>query len=131
MHAAHRFAHVARGVREVEHAALAQHDVEVQLLRQRLEELQRVLINRGAFIPQVVRAHDRGVAPGVAAAEPTTLEHRDLADAVLLRQVIGGGEAMAAAADDHDVVGGLGLGEAPERRPLLVAGKSIAQERER
>src|SRR3954467_337347 len=90
-----------------------------------------MLLKRPAFVPQVVRAHNGGVAAGVAAAEPAALEYRDVADAVLLRQVIGGGEAVAAAADDDDVVGGLRIGRAPVRRPVCMAPQRLAQEGER
>src|SRR3954466_4626225 len=90
-----------------------------------------MLVKRRAFVPQVVRAHDGGVAAGVAAAQPAALEHRDVADAVLLRQVIGGGEAVAAAADDDDVVRRLRLGRAPVRRPVGMAAPRLAQQRER
>src|SRR6185295_2540633 len=78
----------------------------------------------------VVRAHDGRVAAGIAAAEPAALEHRDVADAVLLRQVIRSGQAVAAAADDDHVVRRSWLGRAPVRRPVLVAGECVAQERE-
>ena len=72
---------VVHGMGEVHHAALAEHDVVVQLLAQALPELDRVVVDPGALVPQVVGADDRGVAPGVAAAEPALLEHRDVGDA--------------------------------------------------
>ena len=78
----------------------------------------------------VVGADDRGVAADVAGAEPALLQHRDIGEAMLLGEVIGGRQPMPAAADDDDVVFRLGLGLAPGRRPVLVAGAGVLQERE-
>src|SRR2546430_15357788 len=43
------------------------------------------------------------------------LQHRDIGDAVLGREIIGGGQAVAAGADDDDVVFPLRLGRGPLR----------------
>ena len=107
-------------VREVQHAALAEQDVVVELLRQPLPQLERVLVDRRALVPEVVRADDRRVAAHVAAAEPAALEHGDVRDAVVLREVVGGREAVPAGADDHDVVGPLRVRRAPEEVGVLV-----------
>ena len=48
--------------------------------------------------------------------------------AVFLGHVIGGGEAVAAGADDDGVVGRLGLGRAPLLRPSLMAAQRLAGE---
>ncbi len=117
-------------VREVEHAALAEHDVEVELGAQALPELERELVEMGVGLEPVVRAHDRGVAPGVAAAEPALLEHRDVGDAVLLGEVVGGRQAMAAATHNHDVVSRLRLGAAPGRGPARMVAQRIARQAE-
>mgnify|MGYP003694255845 CR=1 FL=1 len=72
--------HVARRVRQVEHAALAEHHVAGSSSADSASQsLQRMLVDRRALVPEVVRADDRGVAAGVAAAEPAALEHRDVA----------------------------------------------------
>src|SRR5258705_10079404 len=76
-----------------------------------------MFVKRRAFVEQVVRADDGGIAAGVAAAEPTTLKHGDVGDAVLLCEIVGGREAMPAAADDQYVVFGLWFGRAPLRAP--------------
>ena len=70
-----------------------------------------VPINRLRRLPEIVGADDRRVAPGIAAAEPALVENRDVAHAVLRGQVIGGGEAMTAGADDDRVIDGFGSGE--------------------
>src|SRR3546814_10809100 len=77
---------------------------------------------------QVVGAHDRRVAPDVASAEPALLQHRDPGDAVVLGEVVGGGEPVSAAADDDHVVGRLRLRRAPHALPLAVAAQGIAEE---
>src|SRR6202030_2039668 len=69
------------------------------------------------FIPQIVGTDDRGVAPGVAAAEPAALQHRDVAHAMLLGEVIRSGQTVAAGADDHHVIRGPWLGRTPLLRP--------------
>ena len=112
-------------VRQHEHAARRIHDVVVEFLRQALPELQRMVVERGRFLPQVVGADDGGVAPGVAAAEPALLQDRDIGEAVLLGEVIGGREPMPAGADDDRVIRRLRLGVAPLLRPAGIVRKSL------
>ncbi len=112
--AAHALPDVLEGVREVEDAALAEQEVVVQLLRQALPQLQGVLVDRRALVPQVVGADDRGVAGHVAAGQPALLQDGDVGDAVVLGEVVGGGQTVTAGADDEHVVGALRLGIAPE-----------------
>ena len=88
-----------------------------------------MLVDRRALVVEIVGADDRGVAAGVAAADPALLEHGDLGEAVLLGQVVGRGEAVPAAADDHRVVGGFRLRRAPLALPALVTDKCLGQER--
>src|SRR5260370_26007008 len=89
-----------------------------------------MLVELGVLPMQIVRAHDRRVAPGIAAAKPALLEHRDIGDAVVLREVIGRGEAMTAAADDEDVVVRLWRRLAPGRFPVTVAAQGMARQAE-
>src|SRR3982750_1191728 len=78
----------------------------------------------------IVRAYDRSIAPGVAASEPAFLEHCYIRNAVVLREIVRGCEAVSAAADDDDVVLIARLGTAPRARPVLVMAKRITGERE-
>ena len=110
---------VAR-MRERQHAARTQHDVVVELLRQAFVQLQRKVVQPRALGVQVVGAHDRGVAPGVPAANPPSLHHSDVGDAVVLGQVVRRGQAMAATAHHHHVIGRPGLGLTPGRGPVGV-----------
>ena len=100
--------HRAVGVRERQVAALREQQVEVELLREALVELHARVVEARALGRLVVRAQDRRVAPGRARADVALLEHRDIGDPVL-SQVVRGGQAVRAAADDDDVVGVLQL----------------------
>ena len=102
------------GVIEVEHAALADHGVVVEVLLQSLPQLHRPFVERRVAGQQVVGADDGGVAADVAAAEPALLQHRDIGDPVLLGEIERGRQPVPAAADDDDVVGRLELGVAPD-----------------
>ncbi len=99
-------------------------------LRQPLPQLQRILVEVRVRIEVIVRAHDGRVAPGVAAAEPAFFQHGDIAHAVLFGEVVGGGEPVPAAADDHRVVMPFRRRAAPGQRPVLVETQRVAGERE-
>ena len=66
-------------VKEVEHAALAHHHVEVELPLQSLPQLHRPLVEGDVAGQQVVGADDGGVAADVAGAEVALLDDRDVA----------------------------------------------------
>ena len=121
---------LAVGMEQVDDAALGMHDVVVQRLFQPFPQFQRVGIELGIARHHVIGAHDRGVAPDIAAADIALFQHRDIAQPVFGGQVIGGGQAMAATADDHDVIGRLRLRVAPMRAPATVAGQSLLQDAE-
>ena len=117
-------------VRQHHHAARRIHDVVVQFLRQRFPELDRVFVDRLALLPEIVGADDRGVAPGVAAAEPALLDHGDVPHPVFAGEIIGGGQPMAAGAQDDGVIGRLGIRRAPLRGPVGVPAQRLPGERE-
>ena len=110
-------AQLVLGLGQHQHAARAEHDVEVELLAERPRRASAISRRSPPRVLQIVRADDRGVAAGVAAAEPALLEDRHVGDAVLLRQVIGGRQPVPAAAHDHHVVMRFGSGECPRRAP--------------
>ena len=120
--------HVMDVVGQHHAAARRIHDVVVELLRQVLPQVQGVVIKRLALFPEVVRADDRRVAAGVAAAEPALLDDRNVPHAVLGRHVIGGGEAMPAAAHDHGIVRRSWFRMPPLFGPARVAGKALADQ---
>ena len=111
------------GLAEHHHAARAEHDVEVQLLAKIFVKPPRQFIDRRRRLAQIIRADDRRVPARVSTAEPALFDHRHVADPVVLGEVIGGGEAVSARADDDDVVFGLRLWRAPGALPpCMVAG---------
>jgi hypothetical protein len=123
--------HVVHVVGEHHHPAGRIHDVVVQLPGHGLPELEGVLVDGRALVVEIVRPDDGGVAARVAAADPSLLQHGDVAHPVLLGEVIGRGEPMPAAADDHRVVADLGLRRAPLAAPALMSVRRLPQERQK
>ena len=91
----------------IEHAPLAHHGVVVEVLLQALPQLHRPLIERNVAGKEIVGADDGGVAPDIAASEPTLLQHGNVGDAVFLGEVERRRQPVPTAADDDDVIGGL------------------------
>src|SRR3546814_12397504 len=89
-----------------------------------------MIVERGALVEQIVGADDRGVAAGVATADPALFQHRHVAHAVDLGEIIGCAEPMAAAADDNGVIGRLGTCLPPLRLPALMMAQAVAKEDE-
>src|SRR6185437_9814654 len=83
-----------------------------------------------ALLEQIVRADDRRVAPGIAAAEPALLDDGDVGDAMIFGEVVGSRQAVPAATDDDDVVGGIRRRAAPCLRPALVVAQRVARQAE-
>ena len=115
-------------VKQVQHATLADHRIVVDVLLEPLPELERLLVERDVARFLVVRPHDRGVAPDIAAAEPALLDHRDVGQPMVLGQVIGGGEPVPAATDDHGVVGPFRLWLAPHGCPAGLALEGLRED---
>ena len=106
------------GVKHVEHAALADHGVVVEVLLQPLPQFHRPFVEGEIAGQQIIGADDGGVAPDIAGADIGLLDHGDIGDAVFLGEVMRGGEPVAAAADDDHVVSGLRLRLPPDRLPV-------------
>src|ERR1700722_14518473 len=113
---------------KIKDAALAQHHVEIELERQPLIEPKSQVREGDRFGIEVVRPYDGGVAAGFAAAEPALLDHADMAALVGLREVIGAGKPMSAAADNDEIICRLRLRLAPRLWPAFVAGEALAKE---
>ncbi len=113
---------------EVQHAALADHRIVIEILLQLFPKLHRPFVEDDIARQQIVRADDRRVAADIAAADPAFFQHRDIGEAVLFGEIIGGRKTVAAAANDDGVVFRLGFGIAPRRRPALMAGERVFQQ---
>ena len=74
---------------------------------------------------EVVGPNHLGIAPGIAAPDPTALEHRNPPNTVLLCQVVGGRKPMAAPANDDDVVAGFELRICPDGLPAPITLKCL------
>ena len=105
------------------------HDVVVERLRKALPQFHRVFVEALALLPEIVRADDRGVAPGIAAAQPAAFHDRDVAHAVFGGHVVGCCEPMPAGTYDDGIILGLRLGRTPLLGPLAVAAKRVSHER--
>jgi hypothetical protein len=106
------------------------HHVVIQVPFQPFPEFQGMAVELGVSGQAVIGAHDGRVASYIAAAEIALLEHGDVLQPVFLRQVIRRGQAMAAAADDDDVIGVPGRRIAPGGPPALVAGQALGEHRQ-
>jgi hypothetical protein len=109
------------GVKEIDHAALADHHIVIEVALQSLPELHRPFVELDIRRQKVVRADDRGVAAGIARADPSLFDNGDVGQAVLLGEIVGGRQAMTAAANDNHIVFALRLRIAPRRRPAGVS----------
>src|SRR5713226_513349 len=90
-----------------------------------------MIVEGGTLIEQIIGADDGRVASGVAAADPSFFEHRDVSDPVFLSQVIGRPQSVTAAADDDGVVLWLGFRLAPLLLPAAMARQTAPKERKR
>ena len=91
-------------------AALAQHDVEVQVAGQPFVEPQRRNRRCARSREEIVRAHDLWCCARCCRRRASPSPARRRCDAVVLREIVGGRQPVAAAADDHRVVVGRGSG---------------------
>ena len=84
--------------------ALAQHDVEVELNRHLLIQLQTFIVKAHPGRREIVTADDGGVTAASPRPNIMLLHHSHIGDPILLRQIVGAGQPMPAAADDDDIV---------------------------
>ncbi len=99
-------------------ALRAVHDPAAELVLEGSVEIETVLVEAHRFRNPIVGADDGGVASRVARADISAFHHRHVGDAVTGGQIIGGGETMAAAPDDHHVVRALRLVPLQREQPF-------------
>ena len=119
---------VVVGQREV--PAPGEHHVVVQVGGERPVELHGPVVEADALGGQVVRPEDGRVPPRAAAADVPLVQHGDVGDPVVDGEVVGGREAVHAAADDDHVVGVPQRLVRPGPRPRA-AGQAVAEQGER
>ena len=129
VHAAIDVPHVLQGMPHIHYTSLAEHGVVVQVLRQALPQLQRFFVEVSSVVPQVVGPHDGGVARRIAATQPASFNHGDIAHAMLFGQVIGCCQTMPTSTNDDGIVTALRRGTAPLLLPVLVIRHGIAGKR--
>src|ERR671937_3013926 len=81
-------------MRKGEVTTLGIHDVEIEFAAQVPKQGNGLRVEPNTFRGQVVRSDNRGVARSIAACEIALFEHGDVANAVILGEVIGGREAV-------------------------------------
>ena len=114
---------------EIEHAPLRHHGVEIEVLLKPFPKLHGKLVEGIVPKQHVIGADDRCIPPDVAGTKPALLEHRHIAEAKFLGEIIGRRQAMAAAAHDNNVIGRLRRRIAPGRHPVLMAAQRILEQR--
>ena len=117
------------GVIEVEHPALADHGVVVEVPLKSFPQTQRQFVKGNISRQQVVRPDDRGIASDVSTAEPSFLENGDVLHSVLVREIKCRCEAVSTAADDDHVVSVPRRGVTPLRPPAPMAREGICDKR--
>ena len=104
------------------------HQVVVQLAGEALVQFHRFDVKGDAFVTHVVGTNGDRIAGDVATAEPATFEYRHVGNAVILRQVISGCQAMPAGADDDDFVAFFQRWAAPGPLPVAVTAERVARQ---
>src|SRR3954451_6909040 len=90
-----------------------------------------MLVEPGALVPQIVGADDRRVAAGIAEPDRAAFHDRNFANPVLLGEIIGGGEPVAATADDDDLIARFRRRFAPHRPPAAMPAERLPRQREK
>src|SRR5580700_4551626 len=110
---------------EVQRAALRNHGIVVEIDLKPFPQLEGEVEEADIFARKIIGADDGGIAPDIAETDTPALQHRDIADAVILGKIIGACQAMTATADDDDIIGRLGHRLAPSRAPAPVAAQRL------
>ena len=87
-------------------AALRIHEVDVERRGQIFPKPHRFTIKRDPLWSDVIRTNDCGIAGRVAATDIALFQHGYICNRVLFGQIVRACQAVAAAADDHDIVVG-------------------------
>src|SRR5437016_4270272 len=88
-----------------------------------------MLVEKRGFIPQIIGTDDGRIAGSITAAKIALLDDGDVADAMVLGQIVRRGEAVPACPDDDDVVGLFGVSAPPRRIPTFVVLEALREKR--
>ena len=123
MHVPFAGVHIMHGMCQHHDTARREHHVIIECLGQPFPQLQRMFVDGAALLEQIIRSNDCGVAPRVAAAKPALFKDRYVADAMQLREIVGGGEPVPTPTDDDDIISWFWFGRSPLRGPTLMIGE--------
>jgi hypothetical protein len=84
-----------------------------------------MLVKRLIAIQQIVGPDDCGIAPDIAAANPPFFQDGHLFGPMVAREIIGGRQAMSAAADDDVIILRLRRHIPPGSCPAFMASESF------
>src|SRR3546814_13170525 len=87
-----------------------------------------MLIEGNIARQEIIGPDDRRIATRIAAADPTFFDNGHIGDAEILRKVIGCREAVAAAADNDDVIALLWRRISPCRLPAAMPGQRLTRQ---
>ena len=125
-----RIAQLGPSLDDFDLAALADHQIEIKPGTEVLPKSQVFILKTYPRLAQVIGPNHRGIAPGVAAAEPVALEHGHPTQPLIAHQMPGRGQAMSAAAYHHRLVAALRLRRTPGPWPTPMASKSLFEKLE-
>ena len=97
--------HVVPRMPKDEHAALTEHDVEIQLGGQSFILLKRKFVKGRAFRIKIVGSDNGRVAPGISAADSAFFKHCHFYKAMHANEIIGCSKTMPSASDHNRVIG--------------------------
>ena len=89
-----------------------------------------MLVELRVGIEHIVRTNNGGITAGIATADISFFEYRNIGNAVQACQVISGCEAMSATTNDNDVVLFLWLRVTPGPGPAAIAGECLLDQAE-
>src|ERR1017187_1431924 len=115
---------------EIQHSALTDHCVVVEILLEALPELHRPFVKGVIAGEKIIRSDDRSIATSIARTDPAFLQYSDVRNAMYLREVMGCCKPVPAAPDDNDIVRAFRRGIPPCRTPATVTGQCLPHESE-
>ncbi len=116
------------GVGQGEMAPPREHDVQVQVGGHRVVQVQRPVVEGHALRCEVVGADDGRVASGAATTDVALVDDGHVCDAVVLGEVVSGGQAVETTTYDDDVVRVAHLRATPHPWPVT-PGQAVLDER--